>query len=70
MTLISSWPASKKPNNDPGFSNWIAADFDHKSEIIGKGTFRVGYKDINILLAYFKKSTVPPDCQTANPVKP
>jgi sulfatase modifying factor 1 len=55
---------------DPAAQPWIAADFNHRTEKIGKGTFRVGYNDINVLLAWFKKSLVPTDCQTANPVRP
>ena len=55
---------------DPIAQPWIAADFDHKAERIGKGAYRVGYKDINVILSYFSRSGIPVDCQTANPVKP
>ena len=55
---------------DPAAQPWIAADFDHKAERIGKGAYRVGYKDINVILSYFHSSGIPVDCQTANPVKP
>ncbi len=43
---------------------WISADFSRTSEAIGKGTFRVGFVDVDILLTYFNKidELVPADC--------
>jgi len=56
----------KKPDDDPNFAIWIAADFDHEKggDPFG-GFFRVEHADLNILVSYWKEpdANVPPDCQ-------
>ncbi len=42
---------------------WIAADFNHAAEQIGKDWYRVGYDDIAVLNISFKNDAAnPPDC--------
>ncbi len=51
------------PDADSAPDTWIAADFDHASEVIIKGTYRVGINDISILLGSFKNDAgAPADC--------
>jgi len=58
----------KLPNDDPGFSSFICADFNRTLEPHGKNNIppdhRVGAPDLGILSAYFKlpDENVPADC--------
>jgi hypothetical protein len=65
-------PTVDGPDDDSDPDTWIAADFDHATETMGRATVRVGYNDITVLLAYFGDdyTTMPGDCQTGSPVSP
>ena len=62
---------SGDPPADPDTTHpWIAADFDHAAEYIGRSWYAVSDNDITVLLRRYRSFSVPPDCQTATPVVP